>query len=109
MIKQLERVKLPEDICMWFHPDFNSIDPLANIDEERDYTPEEWGQLQANGNINISIDTSISLEEIDPNANGEWEGFVPTPPSPEHFLIAAFDTEHSDYAVLWWAKQRENK
>lgn len=106
MIKQLKRVDLPEDLCWWFHPDFHSIDPMATCDEERGYTPEEWEQLQANGNIDIFIDTSVDLEEIDPNANGEWKDFVPTPPSPEHFLMASFDTEHLDSAVFWWAKER---
>lgn len=106
MIKQLKRVDLPEDLCWWFHPDFNSIDPMATCDEERGYTPEEWEELQANGNIDILIDTSVDLEEIDPNANGEWKGFVPSPPSPEHFLMASFDTEHLDSAVFWWAKER---
>jgi len=106
MIKQLMPVELPEDLCWWFHPDFCEIDPLAKCDEERGYTAEEWNLLQANGNIDISIDTSIDLEIIDPNANGEWTGFKPVPPTPEHFLIASFDSEHLDSAILWWAKPR---
>lgn len=106
MIKQLKRVDLPEDLCWWFHPELHSIDPMTTCDEERGYTTEEWELLQVNGNIDIVIDTSVDLEEIDPNANGEWKGYTPTPPSPEHFLIAAFDTEHWDQAVLWWAKER---
>ena len=109
MIKQLKPVELPDDICWWFHPDLNSIDPMHNCDEERGYTPEEWELLQDNGNIDISIDTSVDLEEIDPNTDGEWKGFKPTPPTPEHFLIAAFDSEHLDSAILWWAKSREQK
>ena len=107
MIKQLKPVELPDDLCWWFHPDFNSIDPMRDCDEERGYTPEEWELLQANGNIDISIDTSVDLEEIDPNADGEWKDFKLTPPTPEHFLIASFDTEHWDCAVFWWAKSRE--
>ena len=107
MIKQLKHVELPEDLCWWFHPDFNPIDPMHDCDEERDYTLEEWDQLQVNGNVDISIDTSVDLEEIDPNANAEWIGFTPTPPSEEHFLIAAFDSEHLDSAILWWAKTKE--
>ena len=103
---QLKSVELPEDLCWWFHPDFESIDPLWSCEEERGYKPEEWEQLQVNGNIDITIDTSVGLEEIDPNADGEWKGFKPTPPTPEHFLIASFDTEHSDCAVFWWAKPR---
>lgn len=106
MIKQLMPVELPEDLYWWFHPDFCEIDPLAKCDEERGYTAEEWNLLQANGNIDISIDTSIDLEIIDPNANGEWTGFKPVPPTPEHFLIASFDSEHLDSAILWWAKPR---
>ena len=106
MIKQLKRVELPEDLCWWFHPDFNLIGPMHNRDEERGYTLEEWDQLQVNGNIDILIDTSIDLEEIDPDATGDWKGFKPTPPTPEHFLIAAFDSEHLDSAILWWAKER---
>lgn len=106
MIKQLKRVELPEDLIWWFHPDFNAIDPMHDNDEERGYTTEEWEQLQANGNIDISIDTSVGLEEIDLDAKGEWKEYIPTPPTPEHFLIASFDTEHQDYAVLWWAKER---
>lgn len=107
MIKQLKPVELPSDLCWWFHPDFNSIDPMHDCDEERSYTPEEWELLQANGNVDISIDTSVDLEEIDPGATGDWKGFKPTPPTPEHFLIAAFDSEHLDSAILWWAKSRE--
>ena len=79
---------------------------MHDCDEERGYTPEEWDQLQVNGNIDILIDTSIDLSEIDPEANGEWKGYTPTPPSPEHFLIASFDAEHWDCAVFWWAKER---
>jgi hypothetical protein len=52
------------------------------------------------------IDTSVDLEEIDPNADGKWKGFKSTPPTTDHFLIASFDTEHSDCAVFWWAKER---
>ena len=106
MIKQLKPIELPDDLCWWFHPDFKSIDPMRGCDEERGHTPEEWDQLQVNGNIDILIDTSIDLSEIDPDANGEWKGYTPIPPSPEHFLIASFDTEHWDYAVFWWAKER---
>ncbi|MGB8483351.1 MAG: hypothetical protein WCD61_07430 [Acinetobacter bohemicus] len=106
MIKQLKPIELPDDLCWWFHPDFNLIDPMHNRDEERGYTLEEWDQLQVNGNVDISIDTSIDLEEIDPDATGDWKGFKPKPPTPEHFLIAAFDSEHLDSAILWWAKPR---
>ena len=64
MIKQLKPIELPDDLCWWFHPDFNSIDPMHDCDEERGYTPEEWDQLQVNGNIDILIDTSIDLSKV---------------------------------------------
>lgn len=108
MIKQLLPVELPEDICWWFHPDIQFIDPLHNCNEERGYTTEEWETIQANGNINIEIDTSYDgwdIEEAIGDTDGHWTGWKPTPPTPDHFLIAAFDTEHIE-CVLWWAKQR---
>lgn len=104
---QLTAVEVPEQFCWWFHPDIWQIDPLWECEEERGYTVEEWEQIQANGNVDISIQTYAYEDVLDISEEdvADWSKWKPNPPSPDHFLIAAFDTEDSDI-VLWWAKQR---
>jgi addiction module HigA family antidote len=103
--------ELPSDICGWFHPDLELIDPRYDTNSEEPYTKEEWSQMQIDGNIDITVDSSIEIHEIEDaigrETDGEWEGWVPTPPSDDHFLIAAFDTEEIE-CVLWWAKVRQS-
>lgn len=110
-MKGLHPVPLPEEICWWFHPDFEHIDPMANCDDERGYTHEEWQQIQDLGQVDITIDTSVYVEDIEQalgrETDGEWNGWKPVPPTPEHFLMAAFDTDEVE-CVLWWAKRRES-
>lgn len=102
----LKPVEIPHEICWWFHPDFKFIDPLRYEDGETGYTPEQWEQLQQDGKVLITFDTSYSIEDIEEalgrETDGEWNGWNPTPPTPDHFLIAAFDTDNCD-CVLWWA------
>ena len=108
----LQPIELPEQICWWFHPDFKFIDPMADCHDERGYTPEEWTKIQDDGCIDITIDTSVSIEDIEQTlgreTDGEWDGWKPEPPTPDHFLIAAFDTENVE-CVLWWAKSRKSE
>lgn len=108
-IKGLHPVTPPKEICGWFHPDFKHIDPMADNDIDRGYTPEEWKQIEDVGQIDITIDVR-SIGEIEEalgrETDGEWDGWKPEPPTPHHFLIAAFDTEHVE-CVLWWAKRRD--
>lgn len=111
IIKQLYPVELPEDICWWFHPDLKYVDPLWGSESEDGYTDEQWQQLKEQGNIEITIDSSISIDDIEEvlgrETDGEWTGWKPNPPSHEHFLLAAYDTDNSE-CVLWWAKKKDN-
>jgi len=108
----LNPVELPHEICWWFHPDFKFIDPLRYEDSEEGYTADQWEQIQQDGKVIISFDTSNSIEDIEAalgrETDGEWDGWKPEPPTPYHFLIAAFDTDNCE-CVLWWAIRDDAK
>lgn len=106
---KLTPVQVPADICWWFHPDLAQHEPDLG-DEERGYTTEEWCSIQDKAGVDIYVEVRGNSEIEDAIGReiegAEWTGWNPLPPSPEHFLIGAFDTEDGD-AVLWWAKPRK--
>ncbi|SPL72015.1 hypothetical protein [Acinetobacter stercoris] len=106
MIKQLKPVKLPKDLCNWSHPDMQLVDPLWNCNEERGYTEQESELFKNNGGIEIKIESYWyeDIPEIPEEDSSDWSNWKPEPPSPEYFLIGAYDTE--DGPALWWAKEK---
>lgn len=99
---QIQPVELPDDLFDWFHPDFAAHDTIDD-DAER-YTQEQFDQLQINLGVKILI-KSFWYEDIPeiPEEDGcDWSKWKPKPPTADHFLIAAFDTEDGPH--LWWAK-----
>ncbi|MGA8883209.1 MAG: hypothetical protein WB445_06280 [Acinetobacter sp.] len=104
---QLTPAELPEDLCYWFHPDLAQFEPDLNS-EERGYSDQEWQDIQDKAGIEIKtecLDYSDIEEAVGHEVEDDWSGWKPTPPSPEYFLIAAFDTESGD-VILWWAKSK---
>lgn len=99
---QIQPAELPDDLFGWFHPDFAAHD---TIDENAEhYTQEQFDQLQINLGVKISIETFWyeDVPEISEEDGCDWSKWKPEPPTSDHFLIAAFDTE--DGPRLWWAK-----
>lgn len=105
---QIQPVELPDDLdSNWFHPDIAAHD---TIDENSEcYTREQFDQLQVNLGATISIEEFgyEDILEIPEEDCSDWSKWKPKPPTADHFLIAAFDTE--DGPRLWWAKPEGGK
>ncbi|OEY95934.1 hypothetical protein BJI46_02435 [Acinetobacter qingfengensis] len=105
-IKQLKPVPVPDNFYCWSHPDMHLVDPRWSDDDERPYTQEDFNLLKDNAGVDITHESFDPFDEIPKISNDscDWSKWKPKPPSPDHFLIGAYDTE--DGPVLWWAKQR---
>ncbi|MCG2575167.1 hypothetical protein LVY74_16645 [Acinetobacter sp. ME22] len=100
---QIQPVELPDDLdSNWFHPDIAAHDTINENSEY--YTQEQFDQLQVNLGVKISIERCWyeDIPEIPEEDYSDWSKWKPKPPTSDHFLIAAFDTE--DGPRLWWAK-----
>ncbi|MEX5287022.1 hypothetical protein [Acinetobacter towneri] len=108
MIKQLQAVTVPDDFCYWFHPDLKLIDPRMQDGKECGYSREEWQKMQDDGGIQINLEVYQyeDIPEISDEDMANWSNWKPSPPTSEHFLLCAYDTENCDI-VLWWAKIKE--
>ncbi|QHJ83335.1 MAG: hypothetical protein [Bacteriophage sp.] len=111
MIKQLEPVAVPNDFSEWCHPDLALIDPRMVDGSEEPYSKEEWEKMQSDGGVSIKaltyaiddVSEAIGSDDLE-----DWTGWKPEPPSPTHFLISGYSTEH-DFIVLWWAEKVEKQ
>ncbi|WP_023270281.1 hypothetical protein [Acinetobacter gyllenbergii] len=106
MIKQLQPTQVPNDFCYWCHPDLVLIDPCMRYDGKESYTNAEWEQMKIDGGIQIQIEKYQfeDIPEISEADLSDWSNWKPKPPTEDHFLICAYDTENCDI-VLWWAKE----
>ncbi|ENX57615.1 MULTISPECIES: hypothetical protein [Acinetobacter] len=104
MIKQLQPVSLPRNIFNWSHPDLHLVDPRWNDGEERGHSKEELAILERNAGIKV-ITQEYDYDDLTETLGDDcsnWTNWKPLPPTPQHFLIGAYDTE--DGPFLWWAK-----
>lgn len=104
---KLTPVQVPADICWWFHPDLAQHEPDLG-DEERGYTDKEWRDIQESAGVDITtemFDYYDVEQAVGHEVEDDWTGWNPQPPTPDHFLIGAYDTENGDI-ILWWAKAR---
>ena len=110
-MEQLNQLK-PMDVVrdamgFWTHPDVAQY--LNEIMGSREsLTHPMVLALLDHFNIDLAIQ-SVSLSEVDPDANGDWSGYEPIAPTSNHFLISTVESENSDDAYLWWAKERVNE
>lgn len=108
--KRLPRLKpievVRDAMGFWTHPVLSVY--LDNVLADREFiTDAEVKAISDHFNVDIVIE-GVRLCEVDPTAQGDWSGFEPIPPSQNHFLISTVESENSENAYFWWAKEKQS-